>query len=970
VTAGVPTTQLDTVIPAANPSHLRVARVGGDWSVYYSGDGQHWTAEAPFTHALVVAAVGVYAFNDESVPGTAPAHTAAVDYFFDFYTPIWPEDGIPTGDPGPKVLNVTTNSLGSVVRVPDQPTYTCGEVVELTAVPDPGQEFAGWAGDASGTANPLSIVMSWDRSVHASFASDITAPVLSEILATAGTVSATVTWTTDELANSSVAFGPTVAYENGSVDDPALVTDHVILLSGLLPGTTYHYQVTSVDTGGNPVSSGDLSFTTVAVPSGILSDDFNHACSVLEDAWSFVDPRGDGAIDLVGSGTQDAQVLLSVPAGTSHDLWRYGNFAPRIMRAANDTDFEIEAKFESPLLVGYQGQGLVVEAGPSDFLRFDFFNDGSNVYIFAASITGGNAGNIHQSVITPGVPLYLRVRRQGDLWTESYSYDGVIWTTAASFTHPVSVTAIGPFVMNYPRSGSIPAHTAIVDYVFNTSFPMVPEDGTPSGDPGPKLLDLTIDGLGWVSRVPDQPVYDCGEVVELTATPAPGQQFDGWAGDATGMASPLSMVMSKDRSVTALFVPDITPPVLSDILLSATPYTAAVTWTTNELADSSVAYGPTAAYEYGSVDDPALVINHGIMLPGLDPETTYHYQVTSVDAVGVPASSGDLLFATPPAGVGPPLIDLWYGTDQSFGQLGLPQVWVNILGNVSDADGVASLTYSLNSGPVKPLNMGPDVYRLAEPGDFNIDIPTADLLDGINSLFITAVDSLDNTSVEIVTIDFASDNVWPLPYTVDWSTVSNIQDVAQVVDGLWAIESGLLRPLQLYYDRLVAIGDIAWGEYEVTVPITIYGFDPGGFNPPSNRPAVGLLLRWLGHTDAGNHQPERGIDPLGAAGLYRISEDGPPYGLSMWTNESPTTPSVIRTLDFGVRYIWKMRVEDIAGLGPLYSLKVWEDGEPEPPAWDLQEQQELTDLAVGSLVLLAHHVDAWFGTVSITPLGP
>ena len=436
------------------------------------------------------------------------------------------------------------------------------------------------------------------------------------------------------------------------------------------------------------------------------------------------------------------------------------------------------------------------------------------------------------------------------------------------------------------------------------------------------------------------------------------------------MANPLSMLMSKDRSVTAFFVPDTTPPVLSDILVSATPYAAAVTWTTNEPADSRVDYGTTAAYEHGSVDAPALVLNHAIVLPGLDPETAYHYQVTSVDAVGVPASSGDLMFATPPAGVGPPLIDLWYGTDQSFGQLGLPQLWVNILGNVSDSDGVASLTYSLNGGPVRSLNMGPTNYRLAEPGDFNIDIPTADLLEDVNSVIITAVDGLNNTSVEFVTIDFASGNLWPLPYSVDWSTVSNIQDVAQVVDGLWAIESNSLRPLQVEYDRLVAMGDIAWEEYEVTVPITIYGFDPGGFMAPSNRPGVGLLLRWLGHSDIGNQQPEIGIDPLGAVGMYRISEDGPPHSIEMWTNESPTSPGVSRTLEFGIRYIWKMRVEDIADLGPLYSLKVWEDGEPEPLDWDLQEQQELTDLDVGSLVLVAHHVDAMFGTVTITPLGP
>jgi len=45
----------------------------------------------------------------------------------------------------------------------------------------------------------------------------------------------------------------------------------------------------------------------------------------------------------------------------------------------------------------------------------------------------------------------------------------------------------------------------------------------------------------------------------------------------------------------------------------------------------------------------------------------------------------------------PPVIDVWYGSSQPFGQNGDPQVWVNILGNVSDVDGDLSLLeYRLN----------------------------------------------------------------------------------------------------------------------------------------------------------------------------------------------------------------------------------------------------------------------------------
>ncbi|HHQ14683.1 MAG TPA: hypothetical protein ENK16_06615, partial [Chromatiales bacterium] len=55
-----------------------------------------------------------------------------------------------------------------------------------------------------------------------------------------------------------------------------------------------------------------------------------------------------------------------------------------------------------------------------------------------------------------------------------------------------------------------------------------------------------------------------------------------------------------------------------------------------------------------------------------------------------------------------PVIDIWYGGTQSFGQTGNPQIWVNILGNASDPDGVTDLSYTLNGGAPQPLSMGPN----------------------------------------------------------------------------------------------------------------------------------------------------------------------------------------------------------------------------------------------------------------------
>jgi|GEM_PF-1749417 len=73
-----------------------------------------------------------------------------------------------------------------------------------------------------------------------------------------------ILWNTSTPTDSRVDYGLTVAY-GSNVSSPTLVTaDHLIVLSGLTKGTTYHYKITSKDAYGQSVSSADRTFTTVA----------------------------------------------------------------------------------------------------------------------------------------------------------------------------------------------------------------------------------------------------------------------------------------------------------------------------------------------------------------------------------------------------------------------------------------------------------------------------------------------------------------------------------------------------------------------------------------------------------------------------------------------------------------------------------------------------------------------------------
>ncbi|MFC1638693.1 fibronectin type III domain-containing protein [Patescibacteria group bacterium] len=106
-----------------------------------------------------------------------------------------------------------------------------------------------------------------------------------------------ISWTTTTPTTSRVDYGPNDAY--GLIaTDPALVTEHLIVLRGLTPGTEYHYRVYSVDPCGQDTFSGDDSFVTVAddVPP-TCDTDLNAAPLDMGAALTWINPTDD---DLVG----------------------------------------------------------------------------------------------------------------------------------------------------------------------------------------------------------------------------------------------------------------------------------------------------------------------------------------------------------------------------------------------------------------------------------------------------------------------------------------------------------------------------------------------------------------------------------------------------------------------------------------------------------------------------------------------
>jgi hypothetical protein len=70
---------------------------------------------------------------------------------------------------GQAALTILITGHGNVGVNPQANVYSNGQSVLLTAQPDPGRSFANWDGDASGSQNPLTVLMDQNRLVKVNF---------------------------------------------------------------------------------------------------------------------------------------------------------------------------------------------------------------------------------------------------------------------------------------------------------------------------------------------------------------------------------------------------------------------------------------------------------------------------------------------------------------------------------------------------------------------------------------------------------------------------------------------------------------------------------------------------------------------------------------------------------------------------------------------------------------------------------
>ena len=507
---------------------------------------------------------------------------------------------------------------------------------------------------------------------------DTTPPVISAVAAGGITLTgATITWTTNENADSIVEYGTNPAALTsiaGSASES--VTSHSVVLTGLSGNTAYYFQVRSTDPSGNAAAAfkqgassiNDSTFTTTAdttAPniSGVAVTGIGQTTATVtwttnEDATAQVeygtapDLSGSTLTTLVTDLNKQHSVTLT---GLSLDTLYY--YRAHSKDAANNpaqsgiSSFRtlLNADSIAPDINNVRTASLTKT---SVSVLWDTTENADHIVSYGTLTTALNtiAGNASASTtshtvalsgLTAGTTYYYQVQSRdafGNLRTDNNADAYYQFTTTADTTPPAINNIVATVAQTLATITWTTDEAATSQVVFGASPANLSNTSTLGATlqtSHSAVLNNLSTGTTYYFKVRSLDAAD-------NAAESSTQNFKTLAAETTGGGS--SVVVSSGGSSGESR--DTTPPIISDVRASElTDQSAVITWSTNESADSLVAFGTAVDYT-DSVGDRLLTTRHQLELKNLKAGTTYHFAVSARDSGGNLTQSNDATFST------------------------------------------------------------------------------------------------------------------------------------------------------------------------------------------------------------------------------------------------------------------------------------------------------------------------------------
>ncbi|SNR15434.1 InlB B-repeat-containing protein [Tenacibaculum jejuense] len=434
-----------------------------------------------------------------------------------------------------------TSTNGKIDTNPDRNTLVFEEDLEviLTATPDPGYQFDGWSGDATGNTNPLTITMDADKTITAIFSK------IQHTLTTNAT-NGTITRNPVTPTSGTYDFGteveltatPNAGYQfdgwsgdaTGNTNPLTITMDADKTITALF--SKIQHTLTTNATNGtitrNPITptSGTYDFGTDVELTATPNAGYQF------DGWSGDATGNTNPLTITMDADKTITAIFSKIQHTLTTNATNGTITRNPVTPTSGTyDFGTEVELTATPNAGYQFDGWSGDAtGNTNLLTITMDADKTVTAIFSkiqhTLTTNATNGTITRNPVTPTSGTY-------DFGTDveltatpnaGYQFDG--WSgDATGNTNPLTITM--------DTDKNITALFSKIQHTLTTNA----TDGTITRNP----------------VTPTSGTYDFGTEVELTATPNAGYQFDGWSDDATGNTNPLTITMDADKTITALF---------------------------------------------------------------------------------------------------------------------------------------------------------------------------------------------------------------------------------------------------------------------------------------------------------------------------------------------------------------------------------------------------------------------------------
>ena len=467
-----------------------------------------------------------------------------------------------------------------------------------------------------------------------------------------GSTTATVTWVTNEVADSFVEYGDSTALGT-MLGDPTKVTNHTVKLVGLTPLRVHYFRVRSMDESGN-VSQGTIGSFITTAPTGSdvppkISDIGTQSAGVSSEtviiSWSTDNPSSSQVVygtskDKLDQETKDDALLNLSHFVTLTGLQADTTYYYQVRSTdtyANKTVSEVQtfktarAAVGDPAILGLQVTDITLNSAIVSWKT----NKLSNARLqYGTSTSYGATVNDESTDFTTQHAVRL-----GDLSSGTTVHVQIIGETENS-----SIISSDDYVFSTQTLPAISGF-AVKDVTHETVT--ISWSTNVDADSNVAYGETTAYGA-------NQGKTDLAKVHEVLLTglkPKTTYQLQARSRDKFG-----DIAESEGRSF--LTTADTQAPIIGEIKSEVSTgangkMQAIISWKTDELSTSQVEYSEGflagGKYSQSSPLDETLNSSHTVILTNLQPSITYHFRLLSKDAAGNVGVSNDRTILTPQA---------------------------------------------------------------------------------------------------------------------------------------------------------------------------------------------------------------------------------------------------------------------------------------------------------------------------------